>query len=117
MKPGSYPGTGRTARIAHGGPGRRVRGAFAAGIQVAASRFGGWCLSLPVRLISSYAQNAMSEARKRPLHARGFRVGWRMPPLLSAVVSSAVVVYMGAGGVLVAVRAQRHFSATAWIIV
>ena len=36
--------------------------------------------------------------------------------LLVALVSSALAIYMSVGAVLVAVRAQRHFSAGAWVI-
>jgi len=35
--------------------------------------------------------------------------------LLVAVLSSAVAIYLDAGAVLVAVRAERHFSAAAWV--
>jgi hypothetical protein len=35
--------------------------------------------------------------------------------LFVAVLSSAATIYLDAGAVLVAVRAQRHFSAAAWI--
>jgi hypothetical protein len=37
--------------------------------------------------------------------------------LFAAVVSSVVAIYLGAGGVLVAIRSQRHFSAGAWGII
>jgi hypothetical protein len=36
--------------------------------------------------------------------------------MLIAVLSSMIAIYLDAGAVLVALRAQRHFSATAWVI-
>jgi uncharacterized membrane protein len=40
-----------------------------------------------------------------------------VPLLVAAVLSTVLALYFGIGGVLVALRAQRHFSAAAWIMV
>jgi hypothetical protein len=40
-----------------------------------------------------------------------------MGRLLTAVVSSAISLYLVVGIPLVALRAQRHFSAPAWVII
>jgi hypothetical protein len=53
---------------------------------------------------------------RRPLRYRGMRGRpFKRGSLLIAIVSSAIALYLDAGIPLVALRAQRHFSAAAWI--
>jgi hypothetical protein len=55
---------------------------------------------------------------RRPLRYRGVQLrSENRRPLLAAVLSSALAIYLGAGGVLVAIRSHRDFSAGAWVIV
>ena len=59
----------------------------------------------------------MTKAGRRPLRYRGVRQTYKgPPPLLIAVLSSVIAIYLDASAVLVALRAQRHFSASAWVI-
>jgi hypothetical protein len=46
----------------------------------------------------------------------GCHRGLSVRPLLMAVLASALAIYMTIGGVLVAIRAQRHFSPGAWAL-